>query len=149
MASSAATLGFLLDTNILSETSKPRPNAGCLAFMTQVKLADIFISVITLGELKRGILVTNDPVKRAGLASWLQYDVYGVHESRILAVDDEVMSIWANMIVATGRKFGQLPVFDGLLAATALHHRLTVVTRNVANFRQFGVSIFNPFEDSL
>ncbi len=140
---------FLFDTNVISDATKPRPAPALREFLGEVDLPNIFVSVVSLGEIRRGIEIADDPLRRTALLIWLQNDILRRHAGRILPVTEGVMETWALMIAATGKKPGQLPVFDGLLAATALHHRLTVVTRNVADFRQFGVSIFNPFEDSL
>ena len=117
--------------------------------MQRVPLTDMFISVVTLGEIRRGIASADDPIKRAQLGHWLEHDVYGRFGSRFLSLDDEVMSTWAHMVVATGRKLGQLPMMDSLIAATALHHDLIVVTRNTADSGLFGIPMFNPFEDQL
>lgn len=141
--------GYLIDTNILSESSKPRPNALCMQFLEQLDLDRLFISVITLGELRRGVLMASDPGKRAALLHWLDNTIYAQHSSRILPVDDGVMQLWASMVIATGQKLSQLPALDSLISATALHHRLTVVTRNTADFGAFGVKLFNPFLDEL
>ncbi len=138
---------FLFDTNVISGATKPRPDAGLDRFLQQVDLTDVFVSVISLGEIRRGIEIADDPLKRLKLLAWLQNEVLTRHAGRILPVSEGVMEAWALMIAATGKKPGQLPVFDGLLAATALHHNLTVVTRNVTDFRNFGVDIFNPFKD--
>ncbi len=138
---------YLLDTDILSQSSKPRLPVEYVTFMQRVPLIDMFISVVTLGEVRRGIASADDPIKRAQLGYWLEHDVYARFGSRFLVLDDEVMSTWAHMVVATGRKLGQLPAMDGLIAATALHHGLTVVTRNTADFGLFGVPMYNPFKD--
>ncbi len=118
-------------------------------FLQQVELTDVFISMISLGEIRRGIEIADDPLKRLKLLSWLQNEVLTRHAGRVLPLSEGVMEAWALMVAATGKKPGQLPVFNGLLAATALHHNLTVVTRNVTDFQKFGVSIFNPFEETL
>ncbi|WP_192930711.1 type II toxin-antitoxin system VapC family toxin [Deinococcus sp. AJ005] len=140
---------FLFDTNVISDATKPRPAPGLNRFLEQVELLNIFVSVVSLGEIRRGIEVADDPAKRAALMVWLQQDVLNRHAGRILPISGGVMETWALMIAATGRKPGQLPVFDGLIAATALHHRLTVVTRNTADFAAFGVPLFNPFSEEL
>lgn len=145
----SASTKYLLDTNILSEGTKPRLSPGVTRFTQTVNFNDVYISVISLGEIRRGIDLHQDEIQRSGWLLWLTQDVYTRHAGHILSVDDQVMLAWAQMVNKTGKKPGQLPAMDALIAATALSHRLTVVTRNVADFRQFGVSIFNPFEDSL
>ena len=140
---------YLLDTNVLSEGSKPRPAEGYLAFMEQANLGNVFLSVITIGELRRGVLMTTDPVRLARLLGWLEQDVQARFGGRLLPVDQDVMLTWARMVVSTGKSLGQLPSLDSLIAATALHHGLTVVTRNTKDFQQFGVPLLNPFNETL
>jgi toxin FitB len=140
---------YLLDTTILSEGTEPRLSPGVQRFTEAVSLSDLYISVVSLGEIRRGIALHPDEVQRAGWLLWLTQDIYVRHAGHILPIDDQVMSTWAQMVVATGRRPGQLPALDAFIAATALSHRLTVVTRNVSDFQQFGVQIFNPFTEVL
>jgi predicted nucleic acid-binding protein len=140
---------YLLDTNILSESTKPRPNERCLAFLEQINLDRVFVSVVTLGELRRGVMMVSNPVKRAALLQWLDGSIYTQHGGQMLTVDDGVMRTWASLVIATGKKLSQLPALDSLIAATALHHNLTVATRNTADFQLLGVPSFNPFEETL
>lgn len=140
---------FLFDTNVISDATKPRPAPGLNRFLQQVDLTDVFVSVVSLGEIRRGIEIADDPLKRLKLLAWLKNEVLTRHAGRVLPVSEGVMEAWALMIAATGKKPGQLSVFDGLLAATALHHNLTVVTHNVTDFRKSSVATFNPFEETL
>lgn len=139
-------LGYLLDTNVISETAKLGPAAPVLRFLQEAPAHATFISVFTLGELRRGAELTPDSMRRAELLLWLERDVRQAFATRLLPADAGVMETWATMVNATGRKPGQLPLFDSFIAATALHHGLTVVARNPSDFGRFGVLTFNPYE---
>jgi predicted nucleic acid-binding protein len=131
--------GFLLDTNVISEAVKPTPDANVGRWFESVPEDLIYLSVMTLGEIRRGIALQAGPAKRAKLDVWLASDLLTVFRGRILEVDAEVAERWG-IITATARSLGvSLPVVDALLAATALHHNLTLVTRDA------GVPLFNPW----
>jgi predicted nucleic acid-binding protein len=133
-------MSFLLDTNVLSELRKPHANAHVLAWFEQTPDDSLFLSVLVVGELRQGIARKRrrDPTGAAHLARWLDKLVER-YASRILAVDLRVAELRADL-------GDPLPLFDGLLAATALVHELTLVTRNVDDVARSGVALFNPFE---
>lgn len=140
--------GYLLDTNISSEATKAKPSSVLAEFLADIDLRDRFISAISIGEISRGIAIA-PAEKRVPLSAWLRRDIYQRHAGRILPLDEHVMDPWGKMIAVTGKRLGQLPVFDGLIAATALHYRLTGVPRNSTDFALFGVPQINPFETPL
>lgn len=136
---------YLIDTNIISELTKARPTAGVRTFLASLTASQLYLSVISLGEIERGIERLPASEQRAQLRGWLLNTVRPRYAGRILDIDEGVMSSWALMVVATGRTPGQLPALDALIAATALHHGLTVVTRNTKDFKIFQVPVLNPF----
>lgn len=138
--------GYLLDTNIISEASKPRPAPAVVVFLQAQPLGSLYISAISVGELEFGIENVADAGKRAVLRHWLSHDLLRDYAGRVLPISEGVMVSWARMVLASGKKPGQLPCMDALLAATALHHNLTLVTRNTADFAAFSLSLLNPWE---
>jgi predicted nucleic acid-binding protein len=140
--------GFLLDTNVISELVKPRPEANVTAWLECTDESLLHLSVLTLGEIRRGIAVLPQSRQRAVLEAWVEKDLRARFEDRILAIDHEVADRWG-LLTAAARKSGiVLPVIDGLLAATALEHNLTLVTRDTGQIPSMGVAVFNPWQQS-
>ena len=133
---------FLLDTNVLSELRKPNPSPAVRAWFEQVPEEALYLSVLVLGELRLGIARKRrkDPVAAMHLGVWVDKLVED-YASRVLPVDVGVVEVWANISAPD-----PLPPIDGLLAATAIAHTLTLVTRNVRDVERTGVQILNPFE---
>ena len=132
---------FLLDTNVMSEIRKRSPNAGVAGWFASVPSSELFLSVMVVGEIRQGIerLARRDPAQAAIVERWLGQlvDVYG---DRIAPVTAEVAEVWGRLNVPD-----PLPVVDGLVAATALVHGWTLVTRNVADVASTGVRLLDPF----
>jgi len=138
--------GFLLDTNIISELVKPKPEANVTEWVENTDESLLYLSVLTLGEIRRGIAALPESRRRATLEAWLDKDLRARFEGRILAIDQEVADRWG-LLTAAARNSGiVLPVIDGLLAATALEHNLTLVTRDTGQIPSMGVVVFNPWE---
>ena len=138
--------GFLLDTNVISELVKPRPEASVTAWIEGTDESLLYLSVLTLGEIRRGIATLPQSRRRATLGAWLEKDLRARFEDRILVIDHEVADRWG-LLTAAARNGGiVLPVIDGLLAATALEHNLTLVTRDTGQIPSMGVAVFNPWE---
>ena len=133
---------FLLDTCVISELVKARPAARVIAWIDTQREADLYLSVITIGEIEEGVAALPDGEKRAQLLTWVRRALPDRFASRLLAVDLLVAVAWGTR---RGTSKQTLPVMDGLIAATAHVHGLTVATRNVADFRRFGVSVINPW----
>lgn len=136
---------YLLDTNVVSELRKVRlgrANAGVARWADRVSAADLYVSVVTVQELEMGVLLLlrRDPAQGAVLRAWLDTQVLPVFAQRTLPVDVAVAQRSAALHVPDPR-----PVRDGLIAATALVHGMTVVTRNVADFQPCGVPVLNPW----
>lgn len=138
--------GFLLDTNVISELVKPRPEGNVTAWIEGTDESLLYLSVLTLGEIRRGIATLSQSRRRATLEAWLDKDLRARFEDRILAIDQEVADRWG-LLTAAARNSGiVLPVIDGLLAATALEHNLTLVTRDMGQIPSMGVAVFNPWQ---
>lgn len=138
--------GWLLDTNVLSELRRPRPEPKVVAFVAAQPLDLLFISAVTLAELRFGIELVADANRRVELNEWLTHKVRPMFDERILQVTEDIMFKW-RLLVEDGRKFGHtFSQPDLIIAATGLHHGLTVVTRNTGDFEKARVSLFNPWQ---
>lgn len=135
---------FLLDTNAISEPKRARPDAGVIAWLTDQLLSDLHISVITVGELRRGIVRLEPSRRRDDLDFWLE-DLILRYGERILPVDLEVTERWASMAEANRAAGRASEMTDELIAATAHVHGLTVVTRNVRHFEYSGCRVLSPW----
>ena len=138
--------GFLLDTNIISELVKRRPEANVTAWIGDTDESLLYLSVLTFGEIRRGIAALPQSRRRAALEAWLDKDLRTRFEGRILDIDLEVADRWGLLTAAARRSGIVLPVIDGLLAATALKHNLTLVTRDTGQIPTLGVAVFNPWQ---
>ena len=139
--------GWLLDTNILSELRRPKPEPKVLAFIARQPLDLLYVSVVTFAEIRFGIELLDDPGRRAALNDWLAHKLRPMFDQRVLAVTEDVMLKW-RVLVEEGRKvrhtFSQP---DLIIAATALLHGLTLVTRDVTDYERAKVPVFNPWID--
>jgi predicted nucleic acid-binding protein len=137
--------GFLLDTNVVSELIKPKPEPKLTAWIEAAE-EDLFrLSVLTLGEIRKGINSLPDSTRRTALESWLNHDLLIRFAHRILDVDQAVADRWGRLAANALAAKQLLPVVDGLLAATAIHHNLTLVTRNARDVSLTGVPVINPW----
>jgi len=138
--------GFLLDTNCISELIRPKPESHVVDWMRAVDESLLYLSVLTLGEIRRGAATLPQSKRRTYLESWLELDVRVRFSGRILAIDDAVADRWGWLTAEAEHKGRPLAAVDGLLAATALEHNLTVVSRNTGDFAHTHVPILNPWE---
>ena len=137
--------GWLLDTNVLSELRRPRPDARVRKFIAAQRLEDLFVSTVTFAEIRFGIEIVSDPIRRAELTEWLTHRVRPLFDQRVLEVSEDVMFKW-RLLVEEGRKAGHtFSQPDLIIAATALNHGLTVVTRDTADYARSRVPLFNPW----
>jgi len=140
--------GFLLNTNVISELVKPRPETNVTAWIEGTDESLLYLSVLSLGEIRREISVLPQSRRRATLEAWLDKDLRARFEGRILDIDQEVADRWG-LLTAAARNSGiLLPVIDGLLAATALEHNLTLVTRDTGQIPSMGIPILNPWQEN-
>ena len=141
--------GWLLDTNVISELRKQRPSARVRSFVASQRLEDLFVSTVTFAEIRFGIDAVPDSIRRAELSDWLLQRVRPLFEQRVLEVSEDVMFKW-RLLVEEGRKVGHTFSQPNLIiAATALRHGLTVVTRDTADYKLARVPLLNPWLDEL
>jgi hypothetical protein len=140
-------MAWLLDTNILSEIRRLRPEPKVLAFIASNPLDELYISIVTLAELRFGIeLLSQGSAQRADLTQWLTHTIRPMFNDRVLPVTEDIMFRW-RVLMEEGRKTGRtFSQPDLIIAATAVQHGLTVVTRDRSDFDKAGVPVFNPWE---
>ncbi len=137
---------WLLDTNILSELRRPQPEPRVSSFVADRPLELLWVSSVTLAEIRFGIELVAEPAPRAALSDWVTHRIRPMFATRILPLDEEILLKW-RLLVEEGRKLGyNYSQPDLLIAATALHHGLIVVTRNIRDFEKAGVPVVNPWE---
>jgi predicted nucleic acid-binding protein len=141
-------IGWLLDTNVLSELRRSKPDLKVVSFVASKPLDLLFVSTVTFAEIRFGIERVNDVAHRAELNDWLAHKVRPMFEQRILAVTEDVMFKW-RLLVEDGRKAGRTySQPDLLIAATALHHGLTIVSRDTRDFEKARVPVLNPWRET-
>ena len=138
--------GFLLDTNCVSELVRIKPHPRVLEWMEAAEETLLHLSVLTLGEIRKGLAALPQGKRRTRLEAWLEVDLRSRFSGRILPVDAAVADRWGLLAAQARRKGATLPIIDGLLAATALHHNLTMVSRNVCDFAAAQVPVLSPWE---
>jgi len=138
--------GFLLDTNCISEVVRLKPDPRVMAWIETAEEASLYLSVLTLGEIRKGLAALPQGKRRSRIETWLEMELQARFAGRILSIDAAVADRWG-LLAANARIKGKpLSAIDGLLAATAIHHNLTVVSRNVGDFKNTQVPVMNPWE---
>jgi predicted nucleic acid-binding protein len=137
--------GFLVDTNILSELTKPSPEPQVEAFLRQSK-DRVFVSVFSIGEIRKGIASLPQSKRRVALEDWLDIEILPWFADRVLPVTLAIAEHWGNLSAQSNAKGRPRPIIDAILAATALKHDLVLVTRNVRDYEDLDVTILNPWE---
>ena len=138
--------GFLLDTNIPSEMTRPRPQPSVIGWLDDADDGQLYFSVVSLGEILKGVTLVSESKRRRQLQEWLDETLRPWFEGRILPVNQPIAERWGVLAGQCQMKGRPLKVGDGLIAATALEHDLTVVTRNVKDYASLGVTVFNPWD---
>ena len=137
--------GLLLDTNILSELRRPKPEPKVVAFVAAQPLDLLYVSAVTFAEIRFGIELVADATRRAELHDWLAHKVRPMFAQRVLPVSEDIMFKW-RMLVESGRKTGHTySQPDLIIAATALQHSLIVVSRDISDYEKAGVPVINPW----
>jgi toxin FitB len=139
-------VAWVLDTNILSELRRPRPDPRVVEFVAGRPLQELYVSSVTFAEIRFGIELAAEPDRRLALTEWLSEKVRPMFLHRVLEITEEIMLRW-RQLVEEGRKSGKTySQPDLIIAATALHHGLTLATRNTADFTGLGLTLFNPWD---
>ena len=136
-------MNYLLDTNIISELKRPKPNQQVLDWFSTVPKESLYLSVMTLGEIRKGINKLPDGQKKQALTNWLEKDIPLWFDSRLLTIDIGVADYWGQLQAQLTRP---LPAIDSLIAATALYHNLCLVTRNVNDFDYPNLNLLNLWD---
>ena len=137
---------YLLDTNVISELIAKHPNERVIQWLNQLDPESIYLSVITIGELRKGIEKLSDSNRKDELRSWLTDELLIRFRDRILVLDLDVMLVWGELVGRLERSGRPLAAIDSLIAALALANSCSLVTRNEADFRDTGLNITNPWK---
>jgi predicted nucleic acid-binding protein len=135
-------LSYLIDTNVLSELRRREPDAGVVRWMSERPATTLYLSVLTLGELRKGIDGLPEGERKRRLLDWLEVELPSFFAGRILPIDATVADRWGRLVAQAGRP---LPAIDSLLAATALTHGLTLITRNLKDFQHPDLPVLDPW----
>jgi predicted nucleic acid-binding protein len=139
-------MNYLLDTCVLSEFTRRQPDQQVIAWLNSVSEENLFISVITIGEIQRGIERLPDSARKTELISWLNQGLLQRFADRTLAIDAETMLLWGSLTTRMESQGKPLSVMDSLIIASALQNNLVVSTRNVNDFQPSGVRVINPWD---
>ncbi len=138
-------MSYLLDTCVLSELIKPKPNIDVVKWISDIDERYLYISVLTIGEIHKGIEKLPESKKKNSLQKWVNFDLKERFNNKILNIDIHIATTWGK-VQAQSELVGQiLPTIDGLIACTGLAHDLTIVTRNTKDMKASGASIINPW----
>ena len=138
--------GFLLDTNCISEIVRVKPEQRVAEWIEAADESLLYLSVLTLGEIRKGVAGLSPGKRRMQLEAWLEVELRARFSGRILPIDAAVADRWGSLAAEAKRKGTPLSTIDSLLAATALHHNLTIVSRNVSDFTSTQVPVLNPWQ---
>ena len=137
--------GWLLDTNVLSELRRPKPDPKVVQFVSEQPLDLLYVSVVTFAEIRFGIELVGEAARRMELNEWLEHKLRPMFEDRVLEISEDIMLKW-RLLVEEGRKGGHtFAQPDLIIAATALHHGLTVVSRDTSEYKMASAPVMNPW----
>ena len=138
-------MNYLLDTCLLSELCRLRPDPGVIEWIADIEEDRLFVSMLSLGEIQKGIARLDDGKRRRAIQTWLDQDVRRRFNGRALSVDLEIALEWGRVCGESEKKGMPLPVIDSLLAATAICRNLALVTRNEKDFARYAIKVLNPW----
>jgi len=139
-------VSYILDTNIISELIAKQPNQRVIDWLKGVDTNNLFLSVITIGEIKKGIEKLPESLRKKNIQDWFENDLLIGFEGRILSLDLSVILLWGELIGELEKKGRKLSPLDSLIAATTKHHNYILVTRNEKDFDGIEIVVFNPFK---
>lgn len=135
---------YLLDTNVISEVVKPKPNKNVINWMTDIPNNFFYLSILTIGEIRTEVEKLHDKRKKQNLILWLEHELPEMFESRILPINFEVADRWGRLKAESKKPIAAI---DSLIAATALHYDIALVTRNISDFENYtNLELINPWE---
>lgn len=138
---------YLLDTNVISELVRPAPDANVVSWVRAVDETSCYLSVLTFGEIRRGIERLTPGPRRERLRNWLEIDLTNRFEGRVLSIDRRVAEIWGMITARAVAAAVQLPTIDALIAATAERHGMVIASRNLRDFAYATAASVNPWDD--
>ena len=136
-------MSYLIDTNVISEIIKKKPKQSVIKWFDSIPNNELYLSVITFGEIRKGIETIEDPQKKETLRVWLEHELPSWFDNRIISITKEISDRWGRLHAEIRRP---IPAIDSLLAATALHLDLAIVTRNIKDFNYSALEIINPWD---
>lgn len=136
-------MSYLLDTNVISELLRPSPNEKVISWFSHIVEESLYISVLTVGEIRKGVEKLPESRRKEEIRIWLENDLQIRFEGRILIIDQHIANRWGRLLNEINKP---MPAIDSLIAATAIHHDLRLVTRNVNDFRYPTLQVLNPWE---
>ena len=139
---------YLLDTCVISELTKIRPRKNVIKWIASIEESFLYLSVLTIGEILKGITMLRDSKKKAALQDWVHADLLNRFENRILPISVRIATTWGEIQGKAEQDGRTLPAIDSLIAATAIVHDLTVVTRDTGHMKNTGAMIYNPWNSS-
>jgi len=137
---------YLLDTCVISEVIKRKPSSNVIKWIKQEEESNFFISVLTIGELHKGIEKLDKSKRKNELHNWVENDLKERFCNRIINIDMPVVTMWGKIQGMTERTGKSMPAIDSLIAATGITHHLTVVTRNISDMKESGAVLYNPWQ---
>jgi predicted nucleic acid-binding protein len=141
-------VSYLLDTNVISERMKPNPDPRAINWLNSTDEGELWLSVVTFAEIRRGIEELAIGRRRAALESWVEHELAARFDGRILGIGLAVAAAWGRLMAAAKRSGRKLDNLDAFLAAIAMVRGLTLVTRNTRHFEALGIALLNPFKET-